>query len=369
MRLFGAKFESAAALAETLSPDAEVILHPNLKTRFGLDKYYGPGETKIGKAELDYIFGMLRGVKAAIQFLRAYEWSINLRPWTGLSPLRPIEPNEGLDQILDNIFSDAEDDKEPTRWKSYWRDSATINQVLPLKNRYFLTMRDSTYLDKAKDNLSKALSMINDSMTYWHGADSNFSAEAKTNYQWAKTGFSQAKSALDSGGRFHFPKKLPVSGPTAQWPPNPAAADYAINTTEFFTPGSFTLKNLLTTERHGAVPSLFKLKWYIDGNGAPVFTTQATLVTEPITDDGAEANVAGTYSAPYGIWTFEVNTGNLRKIFPKGFEQNQYGRKTGDTAYLYEVFPTIPLWPARPTYFMGKDGRRSAKSLYTYYHQ
>jgi hypothetical protein len=367
-RLFGDKFEQAAALAATLSPDAEIILHPNLKIRFSLDKYYGSGETKVGKTELDYIFGVLRAIKAAVQYLRAYEWSINLRPWTGLSPLRPIEPNEGLDQILDNIFSDAEDDEEPTRWKSYWQEAATISRVLPFKNRDFLTMRNSGYLDKAKDNLLKALTMINNSMTYWHGAGSNFSDDAKTNYQWARTGFSQAKSALDSGERFHFPKKLPVSGPTAQWPPNPAAADYAIDVTEFFTPGAFTLKNLFTTERHEAAPSLFKIRWYIDGSGRPVFTTQAALVTEPITDDGAEANVAGSYSAPYGIWSFEVNTENLRKIFPKGFAQNKYGRKTGDKAYLYEVFPTIPLWPARPTYFIGMNGRRTAKSLYKYYH-
>lgn len=367
MRLFGEKFESAAALAGTLLSTAQVTLHPNLKTRFNLDKYYGSGETKAGKAELDYIFGVLRAVKSALQFLRAYEWTINLRPWTGLSPLRPIEPADGLDQILDNIFSDAEGD-ELTRWRSYWRDSATVNQVLPLKNRYFLDMRDSAYLDKAKDGLSEALTMINDSMTYWHGPTGNFSAASKANYKWAKDGFTQAQTALETGGSFFFPKKLPVPSPTVQWP-NRGGADYGINVAEFFTPGVFTLKNLFTTEKNGAAPSLFKIRWYINGSGNPVFTTQAAPVTEPIVDDGAEANVAGSFSAPYGIWSFEVNTGNLRKIFPKGFEQNQYGRKDGDKAYLYEVFPTIPLWPARPTYFIGINGRRTAKDLYKYYHQ
>jgi hypothetical protein len=369
-RLFGTTFKAAADRAALLSDSARVELHQNLKTRFGLDKYYGAGDTRVGKAELNYIFGVLWSVKAAVQFIRAYDWAIDLRPWTGLPPTKPIEAQEGLDQILDDIFFDVESSKDD-RWAGYWRDAATVAKILPLKNRDFLAMRDESYLGKAKDSLSTGLAMINSAMTTWFGSagSSNFSDEARANYRYAQTGFSAAQTALSGGGVFYFSKLPPLPSPSARWPAR-TDSDYGVDTTELFVPGAFSPQNFFTTEMKGAAPSLFKIRWYEDGQGLPVLPTaannQAALVTEPITDDGAET--VGTYSAPYGIWTFEMNTGHLRKIFPHGFEQNRYVRKTGDQAYLYEVFPTIPLWPARPTYFTGKDGRRTAKNLYKYYH-
>jgi hypothetical protein len=371
MRLFESTFKTAANRAERLPASARVNLHPNLKTRFGLDKYYGAGDTKVGKAELDYIFGVLWSLKAAVQFLRAYDWELDLRPWTGLTPDRPITAQDGLDQVIDLIFQDAEGYKTE-KWAAYWRDAATVTKALPFKNRYFMSMRDASYLGKAKSSLLTGLSMINSAMTVWHGQGGNFSSTAKANYAYAKEGFSKAEAALSSGGKFPFPKKLPLPSAAAVWPDNIASSDYVVDIKELFAPGAFTLQNLFTTELKGAAPSMFKIKWYEDASGNPVFPTQpskqAVLVTQPITGDGAEANVEGNFSAPYGLWTFEVDTGNLRKIFPRGFSQQNYVRQTGNKAYLYEVFPTIPLWPARPTYFSGKDGRRSAKNLYNYFH-
>jgi hypothetical protein len=73
--------------------------------------------------------------------------------------------------------------------------------------------------------------------------------------------------------------------------------------------------------------------------------------------------VAGTGNeAPRGIYTFEVNTGYLKQLFPKGFAQY------GERALLSEVFRAIPLWPARPSYFMGGRANLSARDLYYYYH-
>jgi hypothetical protein len=361
LQVFGTKFEDAASRAATFPADTRIPLYPGLKTRFGLEKYYGSGDTNVGKAELDYIFGVLRTIKAAFEYLRAYNLTINLSPWM----TSEILPEDGLDQIIDKIFALAETNQTH---EGFWADVGNVASILPLKNN-FLDMRDSSYLTRAKDDLSRALSMLNNSMSYWQGASSNFSATAKLNYKWAKDGLDAAKQALDGegNGNFYFPKTLPESGPNAVWP-IPARSDYAVNFAQFFTPGVFSLRNFITTENGDRAPSLFKIKWYEDRNDnfAPVITNDGVLVTAPITDNGAQNNVQGSSGAPYGIYSFEINTGNLRKIFPRGFEQQKYDLKKVDKAYFHQVFPTIPLWPTRPTYFIGDY--RSAKNLYKYYH-
>jgi hypothetical protein len=135
---------------------------------------------------------------------------------------------------------------------------------------------------------------------------------------------------------------------------------------KFFEPGALKLTNFLTTEWGGSVPSLFKIQWYEDKNNnwAATFTGNYSPVTEPISARSAEtgeSNVAGTENtAPYGLYSFELNTAYLKQLFPKGF--NQFGEK----ALLYKVFPTIPLWPTRPMYFIGTNA--SARNLFYYYH-
>jgi hypothetical protein len=355
--VFGTKFEDAASRA-VLPESARVPLYPGLKTRFGLDKYYGPGNTNVGKAELDYIFGILRSIKAAFEYLQAYDLTIDLRPWM----TSEILPDDGLDQILNKMFALAVSNPD----RDFWGDVSTVAKILPLKNN-FLNMRDNSYLTRAKNDLSSALVMLKYSMEYWQGASSNFSAGAKADYRWAKDGVVAAKEALDGSGNFHFPKKLPVPGSSAAWPTS-VTSDYAINFGQFFSPGAFSLGNLLTTENGGKAPSLFKIKWYEDrdDNYASVFTTEGVRVSAPITGYGGESNVSGNNSAPFGIYSFEINTENLRKIFPRGFEQEKYGVSKVDKAFFHQVFPTIPLWPTRPTYLMGTY--QGARKLYQYYH-
>jgi hypothetical protein len=350
--VFGANFEAIAARADSLPEGAQVLLSDRLKERLNLEDIYGAGDTYIGKAEVQFIFGELRAIKAAFEFLAAYDWTIDLRPML----TSEIKVDDGLDDILDHIFSLAKN-KQATLWS----DPAKVNAILPFKNN-FLTLRNVKYLTKAKDDATKALDMTNAAMAFWYGESSNFSAEAKASHQWARDGLAAAKTALASDGVFYFPKKLPKSAAGAQWPDS-STADYAVDLGAFLKPGAFSLTKLFTTEWGGLVPSMFKIKWYEDPDNGyqPFLTEEYSIVKGSLPSDDSEENVSGTNSAPWGLYSFELNTAHLKELFPKGFTS------FGDKALFCKVFPTIPLWPSQPTYMEGGTAK-GARALYDYYH-
>jgi hypothetical protein len=398
--LFGRAFEEAAAIAATLRPEARVPLYANLKARFrnnkgygntgdGLERYYGSGNTLVGKAELDFIFGMARLAKASVQYLRGYNWFILGQPWL----IDETNPDNGPDQILNYAFTLAE--SNPI-YGELWNSAKT--DILPLLGK-FLEVRNSGFINKSKEEFENALNLINGSVTYWFGtninaaskpAGSNFSQEGYENYRWAAGGFIAALNALQNNGVFYFPGKLPVPSATARWP---AAnqADYGINMGTFFTPGVFSLKNLVVTEpSNRRIPALYRIPWYYQD---PLYQTgfrplprQASRITGPIPDDDSSTVVS--QQVEFMLYTFELNMENFRAIFPRGFEQNKYTNHynqapteqapnpdynpdlAGKRAFLYEVFPVIPVWPERPTYLSGpgNGGNKSAQYLYKYYH-
>jgi hypothetical protein len=368
--VFGEKFETAAVRAATLPEDARVLLNPRLKEQFKLDELYGSsGDTYIGKAEMDYIIGTLLAVKGAFEYLSVYDWTIDLQPWL----MTEIKVNDGLDAILEKMFKLQESDQTH---KSYWKDPATVAMILPLKNN-FLQVRNTRALSRAKADISRAVVMTNASMDYWFGSvpgnTSQFTTAAKTGRQWAREGLAHAKTTID-GGVFYFPGRLPTKTEAeggASWP---AAGEettnyggvkvYGLDTGRFFTPGVFTLSNWLITELGGRAPSLYKLEWYEDRSQgyAQIFTGNYSPVTELIEGSGYESDVGGTGNdAPYGIYSFGINTKKFKEIFPQGF--NGFG----DTALFCEVFPSIPLWPWESTYFSGLN--RPARKIYEFYHK
>ena len=367
--IFSEKFESALARAESLKDDARVLLNPRLKERFNLEEIYGPGDTYIGKPELNFIFGTLLGIKGMFEFLSAYDWTIELRNWL----VTEIRVDDGINEILDKMFSLQESN---TTHNSYWKDTATVAKMLPLKNN-FLQMRDSRALRKSRTSIDRALVMLNMSMDRWYGDvsgnTSQLTSEAKNKRLWARQGLSHAKNTVN-GGIFYFPARMPTKDEAANdiisWPSGYSDQTsygvkvYGLDTAKFFTPGSFSLPNLFTTELGGKAPSLFKIEWYEDANNdfIEVFTGNYSPITSPIIGNGRENDVGGTgQGAPYGIYSFEMNTKKLKEIFPKGFDD------FGDAALFSNVFSTLPLWPWRTTYFTGL--RKPASKLYEYYHK
>jgi hypothetical protein len=366
--VFGEKFDEALARAVDLPADAQVPLNSRLKEQFELDELYGPGDTTIGKPELDYIIGTLLAVRGVFEYLSAYDWTIDLRPWL----MTEIKVNDGLDAILEKMFKLQESDQSH---KGYWKDPATVAKILPLKNT-FLQVRNTRALGRAQADISQALTMMNAAMDYWFGAGAGntgrFTAEARVSRRWIRGGLSQAKTVIN-GGVFYFPGRLPTGAEAENGVLWPVADDditsygakvYGVNTAVFFTPGVFTLSNWFITELGGRAPSLYKLEWYEDRSQGyrETFTGNYSPVSGLIDGNGYEANVGGTGNdAPYGIYSFGVNTKKFTEIFPKGFTN------FGDMALFCDVFPSLPLWPWEVTYFSGLN--RPARKIYEFYHK
>jgi hypothetical protein len=387
--VFGADFEEAASrVAKLKYDDPPVVLNERLKERFNLEEFYGPEETYIGKAEMDMIFSYLRAIKAAVEYLTAYDWEIQLRTWL----LDEIEGDWGLEKILENMFrmGTVRDDR-----KDYWKDSITVSRILPLKNN-FLKIRNRSSMVKARQEFTNAAVAAQTAIEYYFGSGNRLSDTAKSNlntkFLWVRGALRQAKTALETNGIFYFPQKLPKTDSekimATAWPDgsedvylgNSKNRVYGISVSEFFTPGKFSLPNLFTTTAAGTIPVMYRLKWQEDadhnivftGGGVPVYaektvygptTAESTIGFDTPRNDPAEkppiVRPADWDLGTYGIFSFEVNTANLKQIFPKGFQQH------GNTAFLHDVFPTIPIWPWAKTYLDGMSP--AAEQLYNYY--
>ena len=376
--VFGKQFEAATLRAATLPADAKVLLNPRLKERFHLENYYGSGDTYIGKPELEYIVGNLLAVKAIFEYLAVYDWTIEMRNWL----VDNMGYDEGLEQILVKMFILS---KSNVNHEKLWTDLSTVAKMLPLKNN-FLQVRDRHAMDRALSNLTVALEKTNFAMDYWYnssGITTGFTGIAQDNQRWVRQAWAQAKNALAGGndGVFYFPRHFPSSISGSYWPDgtkNEYDGDdasktygnkvYGVKLERFFTPGAFTLTNLFTTELGGRALSLFKIAWYEDDEFNPVYLGDYNYeqVMSPIVDRGSEQNVGGSgYDASYGIYSFEINTKNLKEIFPKGF--GDIGDENGGKALLNKVFPHISLWPWADTHFIGVN--EAAGKVYEFYHK
>jgi len=388
---FGKKFDEALARSQRFPNGDKVKLNSRLVDRFGLDAIYAPdgnGDYFVGKPELEYIFGNLLAVRALFNYLSAYDLSVDLRNWT----FGNASWDEGLNEILGKMF----DLQDIPKFKELWRDPGTVAKMLPLKNN-FLRIRDARGITKAKEDITGALKMTNYAMDFWYGSSadsSRFTDKAKDERQWAKQAWAQAKDAMEGGnnGIFYFTSWFPRNRAGSSWPDassgefHPDIYDgeiiggddgievrknriYGVNVSKFFTPGAFTLTNLFTTDLGGTAPSLYKIEWYEDHKNSyiSVYTGKYFLVTERFTDGNTREDLVvngTTYRAPFRKYSFEVNTGYLKDLFPKGF--GAVGDANGGKELVYKVFPAIPLWPWAVTYFSNNN---PASKLYEFYHK
>ena len=309
--IFGKDYAAAAERAGTFPSGARVELHPGLKARFGLEDYYGSGTTYVGKAELDYIFGAMEAIKAAVEYLSVYDWNIDLRNWL----ITEIMPTDGFDELLQKMLALTSSVRE-----NLWRDYSTVIKMLPFRNN-FLRVKNASAMPRAKSNLAQALTRMNASLSHWYDANngsgsSSWSSTATSKNNWLKNGIAQAKTAIESNGIFYFPDKIPdtLVGSEWVWPspgwdwPDSATSDtvdvkiYSVDLAKFFNPGIFTLQNVFMTEMGGEAPELWQIEWYQDSAAGyvTVYTGNKTLVTGPIERRGRQDNVSGTDYAPYG---------------------------------------------------------------------
>ncbi|GHV29139.1 hypothetical protein AGMMS4952_14340 [Spirochaetia bacterium] len=381
--VFGSKFEAAAARADDFPANASVELHPVIKARFGLEDYYGPGTTYVGKAELDYIFGTLRAVKAMVEYLSAYDLTMDMRNWL----ITEIFPADNFDAVLHKMFLLS--DQNSGGRKVLWQDYPTVVRMLPFRNN-FLRVKNASAVSLAKSDFIKAFDKLNASLSHWYGTGNGSGStqwipEAVSKNNWAKNGIVHAKTAINGSGTFYFPNKIPDAlvgtewvkpAPGWDWPVSttPDTADvkiYGLNIEKFFTPGAFTLQNIFMTELGGEAPQLWQIEWYEDrdANYVSVYTGKKTLVTGPIERRGRQESVVGTNNAPYGKFSFMLNTKYLKEVFPRGFAKytsiSGSVNDTGDQELLSEIFPHLGMWPWAVSYF---GNSLSATELYYWYH-
>jgi len=382
---FANDYEEAISRAASFPSNEKVELHPGLKARFGLEEYYGAGTTYVGKAELDYIFGFLRMFKAAVEYLSAYNLTMEMRNLL----ITEIVPLDGLDNVLQKMFL-LTDPMSGAR-RDLWQDYPTVIRMLPFRNN-FLRVRNEKQMSKAKTNFTIALEMLDASLSHWYGISGNgsgtsqWSGASKTKNNWIKNCISEAKTAITGNGVFYFPNKIPDYFDGAKWiwpspgwdwpvqstPDTDKIKVYGLNVEKFFTPGTFTLQNIFATEMGGEAPQLWRIEWYEDraNEYETVYTGNNTLVTEPIVNRGRQNNVVGNNNAPFGKYSFMLNTKYLKEVFPRGFDTYKSMadgsvKNSADQQLLCEIFPTIPMWPWAPSYF---GNTITATDLYYWYH-
>jgi hypothetical protein len=371
--VFGTNYAEAKTRAAKLKSTDRVLLLPRLAGRWDLEKYYGSDDAVyIGKAEMDLIFGILDMVKAGFEYLSSYELNMVTKPYL----TNAMSSGDALPALLKNIM----DSTSQANMQNYWSTPSQLNSHLPFRSN-FLKVRDAAAMGRAKTTFTNAAQKVQEALDvqFGNGNVSVFSNGAKTEYAWFKTAITDLNEALRGNGVFYFPvRELNAGTGTADtepakytWKTGAANAKYGVNVSQFFIAGKFQLQNLFTTEAGGVAPVIYKGRWHEDSS------TYAVVIDgwDPVTG-GSDFTNEFSQSSPYGtssIYGLQLNTQNLKVLFPKGFEQH------GNTAMLHECFDSIPLWP-----FWATSGRGEKKwyfdvvndnmsgtmgALYGYYHQ
>jgi hypothetical protein len=370
-RVFGSDFSAAQTRANKLTYDDKVLLNAQVKKRLNLEEFFGPEDTYVGKAELDIIFAYLNAIKAGFEYLSAYNWDMELRVWR----VPFIDAKETISTIISKLFEQSE---TGGAYESIWTNSASFARILPFRNN-LLTLRNAKAITTSKNTLMAALNTAKTSVDKYYewagGTGDRLSNEAKTNlntkYKWIQAGLNSAKTTLDANGTFYFPKKLPKPEDNRTAWYTESEADFGVSWSGFFTSGKFTLPSLFTMDGPTA-PAFYKIKWdweeQADGNYyinpiVPVTAQQMTSASQFDTSN----NTYGDENT-LSMFTWQVNTANLKSVFPK------YPRSAtqGNTAYFHEVFEAIPLWPGQPTFlnasmWSGATNDDIAKKLYEQY--
>jgi hypothetical protein len=312
--IFGDAFEAAADRAERLGNERIILDTPEIIKALFLTDYVSPGES-IGKEELNAVFGALRVVKAALEWIASYDWETDTLPF-------PWDLKQPFNTIMSETLLRLEE-------RMYLRDINELDQVLPFKN-FFLKDRRNGRMERSRADFRKALKSLTYAWDYY-ADDSNTvptALKAKANaHRWLGEGLAQLGSTLGSGGTFYFPKQLPQDG---MWPSS-ASADYGVNMDKIFISGLLALEKLIVTEQGGKAPVFYGLANETAANGVA------------ITSKGQFAQ--------YSVVNIAFNAKTLNQVFEKGFKEYQ------DTVWLHTVFSGA--------FF----NRQNGEKFYEFYHK
>jgi tetratricopeptide (TPR) repeat protein len=249
--LFGEKFESIAALADTMDYDTRIPLSAAMIQSLHLEDVLEPGDT-LGKVDIDLVFSLFRAGKALVEYLAAYDWETD----TSVFPMNALlDFNAVVEQIVDLVNE---------RGSTSGRDMNAAEAILPFRTK-LLTLRDSGLLVKARRDFTKAIEGLAKAGDYYFGGGPIPQAieDIRSDYAWMPAALTSMKTELGkSGGVFYFSGALGAEikdffnhwydyGVSFEMPKgnyvNPADAKYAVNFDKLFAPGQFNLGNIFLT--------------------------------------------------------------------------------------------------------------------------
>ncbi|MDR1251686.1 MAG: hypothetical protein LBK62_05920 [Treponema sp.] len=249
--LLGEKFESIAALANTMDGNTRIPLSAAMIHSLHLEDVLEPGDT-LGKVDLDLVFSLFRAGKALVEYLAAYDWETE----TSVFPMNALlDFNAVVKQIVDLVHE---------RGSTNGRDMNSAEAILPFRTK-LLTLRDRGLLVKARRNFTLAIGGLTKAGDYYFGAGPVPQAieDIQSDYAWMPAALNSMKTELGkSGGVFYFSGALGAEirdffnhwyeyGVSFEMPKgsyvSPAAAKYAVNFDKLFTPGQFNLDNIFFT--------------------------------------------------------------------------------------------------------------------------
>jgi hypothetical protein len=301
---WGNEFEAAASRAATLPYGQRIALSAEIIEALHLDGYMLPGET-FGREELDALFGALRMVKGATEWLGAYDLETDASFFS-------FDYTEDLGFYLNETVM-----KLNTRMAD--QDINLLMKILPLKN-FFLKDRKNGRMIGAKKDLIDGANALASAWDYYHRPGSPVSPGllAKIDeYPWIGGGINQFKTALNTGGTFYFPTEKPRAGDS--WV-TASSARYGLNMDRVFIPGLLELGKLLVTDRSKKAPQFY-------GFASPSAPNGVALTSR-------EQFSQYTY---YGL---ALNAAALNSVFDKGFTQYQ------ERVWLQDVFPFCAPFPS-----------------------
>jgi hypothetical protein len=215
--VFGANFEAAADRVAKLSYTQTVPLDAAIISEFGLADIF-EGDIVITKVEMDLLIASLRVIKAALEWIDAYDWN------TDLNFLKVNWVNGG-DASYTNLLNNI---------------STT---TLPLKNN-FLKDRNKGKMEASKQDFIQAIDAA-------IGAYDNIDKEKLipqgvkdeiTGRQWIKAGLSALKNAINNSQTFWIPDSEPAGN---GWNYSEATGFIGVNVGRLFTPGYLSLDKII----------------------------------------------------------------------------------------------------------------------------
>jgi hypothetical protein len=373
--VLGDAFEAAALRAAHLPYGDTITLESGIAEKLFLGKFLTSGDS-IGRPELEIIFSCLRGFKAGLEWLAAYDlrfdryifrlWSFNAVDYGTVFPHfpglfyeinKPFHRPEQIASINDGtggvkkVFNDVAEfflQNMDSRFISFPGESLRIPDMLPLRSPFLKERRGAQgMMNRAKADLNKALdALIRVYEHYYTSPDTEIPQsvkDGKSKYQWVKSALAQARDAINQGSIFYFPETLPSSGNA--WPYNQGNSKYGINMGKLLTPGQFALDRLIVTETGGKRPQFFG--WKDDNTVA-----EGTYI-------GNREDFGG-----YKYTGLKLNLKPVKEVVVKGLEKD--GRALNDTEYVHTLFPGLLFF--ENTLNSLDVPYRNGQRLYTFYY-